>query len=229
MPRRPRHRQRRVRGLSGAVLALLAMTLPACAPADEPDCADQAEAPGYRVLFDGSRSSLEQWQMTGPGAFELSAGCSMVTSGGMGLLWYPEEFEDYILQLDWAITDDDNSGVFVGFPDPEEDVWTAVDHGYEIQIDPSDAPERTTGSIYTFQGADIRERDRAVNPVGDWNSYEIIVRAGRIQVYLNDVLVNDFTGDHPGRDLSSGRIGLQNHGEHDVVRFRNVRIHELTS
>ena len=164
MLRRPQHRRRGLRDLSGAALALLAVTvtLSACAATEEPDCADRAEEPGYRVLFDGSRSSLEQWQMTGPGTFELSSGCSMVTSGGMGLLWYPEEFEDYILTLDWAITDDDNSGVFVGFPDPEGDVWTAVNHGYEIQIDPSDSPERTTGSIYTFQGADIQARDQAV-------------------------------------------------------------------
>ena len=231
MLRRPQHRRRGLRDLSGAALALLAVTvtLSACAATEEPDCADRAEEPGYRVLFDGSRSSLEQWQMTGPGTFELSSGCSMVTSGGMGLLWYPEEFEDYILTLDWAITDDDNAGVFVGFPDPEGDVWTAVNHGYEIQIDPSDSPERTTGSIYTFQGADIQARDQAVNPPGEWNSYRIIVRDGRIQVDLNGTLVNDFTSDDPGRDLSSGRIGLQNHGEHDAVHFRNVRILELTS
>lgn len=210
------------------LLTLLAVTVPACAPTEGPDCAEGPDEPGYRVLFDGSRTSLEQWQMTGPGTFELSAGCSMVTSGGMGLLWYPEEFEEYILELDWAITDDDNSGVFVGFPDPEGDVWTAVNHGYEIQIDPSDAPERTTGSIYTFQGADIHARDQAVNPAGDWNSYRIVVRDSRIQVYLNGTLVNDFTSADPGRDLSSGRIGLQNHGAHDGVRFRHVRILELT-
>ncbi|WP_147917836.1 DUF1080 domain-containing protein [Ruania zhangjianzhongii] len=227
MPRRAGDGRRRVRDVLGAFVALLIMTVPACAPAEAPECAAGLHESGYRVLFDGSRVSLEQWQMTGPGAFELSAECSMVTRGGMGLLWFPEEFEDYILRLDWAITDDDNSGVFVGFPDPGHEVWTAVNEGYEVQIDPSDAPDRTTGSIYTFQGADAQARDRAVNPAGDWNTYRIAVRDGRIRVHLNGVLVNEFTSDQPDRDLDSGHIGLQNHGEDDVVRFRNVQILEL--
>ena len=50
----------------------------------------------------------------------------------------------YSLKLDWRMAGDDNSGVFIGFP-PSSDPWSAVNNGYEIQIDATDAPDRTTG------------------------------------------------------------------------------------
>ncbi|ARX87657.1 glycosyl hydrolase [Streptomyces alboflavus] len=63
----------------------------------------------------------------------------------MGLLWYePKQFGSYSLKLDWRISGadkDDNSGIFVGFP-PSDDPWTAVNNGYEIQIDATDVPRR---------------------------------------------------------------------------------------
>src|SRR5699024_12320183 len=108
--------------------------------------------------------------------FRSHQDCSLRTSGGMGLLWYTEQqFSAYSLKLDWKLVKDDNGGVFVCFPDPGYDPWIAVDEGYEIQIDASDEPDRTTGAIYTFQGADQEARDAALNPVGQWNSYEIVV------------------------------------------------------
>ncbi|MDD9207254.1 DUF1080 domain-containing protein, partial [Georgenia sp. 10Sc9-8] len=90
---------------------------------------------GYTALFDGTQASLDAWNMAGPGSFELQQDCSALTVGGMGLLWYPEEFESYSLKMDWMMAGDDNSGVFVGFPDPGNDPWIAVNQGYEIQID----------------------------------------------------------------------------------------------
>lgn len=186
-----------------------------------------ANPEGDRPLFDGTAESLENWQMAGPGSFELRDNCSMVTTGGMGLLWFPEEFDDYHLTLEWMMTEDDNSGVFIGFPDPETDPLVAVEEGYEIQIDPSDEPDRTTGAIYSFQGADEEARDQALNPDGEWNHYEIVVEGQNIKVYLNDTLVNDFDNEDPNRDLGSGHIGLQNHGDEDEVHFRDIRIREL--
>ncbi|MDD9204912.1 DUF1080 domain-containing protein, partial [Georgenia sp. 10Sc9-8] len=81
--------------------------------------------------------------------------------------------------------------------------------------------------IYTFQSADLEARDAALNPPGEWNSYEIVVDDPMIRVYLNEVLVNEFESTHPDRDLSSGYFGLQNHGAGDQVYFRDIRIAEL--
>ncbi|MYV42577.1 DUF1080 domain-containing protein [Streptomyces sp. SID1328] len=180
---------------------------------------------GYRRLFDGT--SLEGWRQAGLGSFTLSADGTLTSSGGMGLLWYAASgFSSYSLKLDWKITGDGNSGVFVGFP-PSDDPWSAVDNGYEVQIDATDVPEKTTGSVYGFQSADLAARDRALNPPGEWNTYEIRVEGERLRIWLNGVPVNDFTNTDPARSLRDGHIGIQNHGAGDQVSFRDVRIKEL--
>lgn len=124
---------------------------------------------GYRPLFDGTAASLDDWKQAGPGSFTRSDDGTLTSSGGMGMLWYAgQSFGSYSLKLDWKMagaSGDDNSGVFVGFP-PSDDPWSAVDNGYEIQIDATDVPEKTTGSVYGFRSADLKKRDRALNPPG---------------------------------------------------------------
>ncbi|MEU3250677.1 ThuA domain-containing protein [Streptomyces sp. NPDC006997] len=195
--------------------------------AAQADCRPET---GYRPLFDGTAASLDGWRQAGPGSFELGADGTLTTSGGMGMLWYAaSRFGAYSLKLDWRMASDsgdDNSGVFVGFP-PSDDPWSAVDNGYEIQIDATDAPEKTTGAVYDFQSADVALRDRALNPPGEWNTYEIRVEGERLRVWLNGVLINDFTNTDPARSLTDGHIGIQNHGAADQVSFRDVRIREL--
>jgi type 1 glutamine amidotransferase len=180
---------------------------------------------GYRPLFDGT--SLDGWRQAGPGSFTLSDDGTITSSGGMGMLWYAASgFSSYSLKLDWRMAGDDNSGVFVGFP-PSDDPWSAVNNGYEIQIDATDVPEKTTGSVYGFQSADLRKRDRALNPPGEWNTYEIRVEGERLRVWLNGVKINDFTNTDPARSLRDGHFGIQNHGAEDQVSFRDIRIKEL--
>ncbi|NUS13688.1 MAG: DUF1080 domain-containing protein, partial [Streptomyces sp.] len=185
---------------------------------------------GYRPLFDGTAASLDGWQQAGPGSFTLADDGTLTSSGGMGLLWYATSgFSSYSLKLDWKMAGadgDDNSGVFVGFP-PSDDPWSAVDRGYEVQIDATDVPEKTTGSVYGFRSADLKKRDRALNPPGEWNTYEIRVEGERLRIWLNGVKINDFTNTDPARSLVDGHIGIQNHGADDQVSFRDIRIKEL--
>ncbi|WP_260194138.1 ThuA domain-containing protein [Actinophytocola gossypii] len=191
------------------------------------ECQPWTPDEGYRALFDGTSASLDGWRQSGPGSFELQPDCTIRSVGGMGLLSVDEEWGAYSLKLDWKMAGDDNSGIFVGYPDPGDDPWVAVNQGYEIQIDATDAPDRTTGSIYTFQAADIPARDEALNPPGEWNAYEIVVVGQTIRVYLNGVLINDFTSTDPARDLTQGFVGIQNHGDSDDVSFRNIQISEI--
>jgi type 1 glutamine amidotransferase len=177
---------------------------------------------GYTTLYNGSTTG---WSQAGPGSF-TNSDATLTSTGGMGLFWYSaKQFTSYSLKLDWRLPGDDNSGIFIGFP-PSADPWSAVDNGYEVQIDATDAADRTTGSVYTFQSANIAARDAALNPVGEWNSFEILVEGERLRVYLNGSLINDFTNTNPVRSLA-GHIGIQNHGTGDDVSFRNVRIKEL--
>ncbi|MFH9262676.1 ThuA domain-containing protein [Streptomyces sp. NPDC017546] len=180
----------------------------------------------YRPIFNGK--TLEGWKQAGPGKFSVSDG-ALHSEGGMGLLTYQaKELKSYSLKLDWKMSGDDNSGVFVGFPE-SDDPWSAVNNGYEIQIDATDAADRTTGAVYTFKSANIKARDRVLRPPGQWNSYEIKVQGERLQVFLNGAKINDFTNTDPARSLKDGYIGLQNHGADDQVSFRDIQLKELPS
>jgi type 1 glutamine amidotransferase len=177
---------------------------------------------GYTSLYDGSTSG---WSQAGPGGF-INAGATLTSTGGLGLFWYSaKQFTSYSLKLDWRLAGDDNSGVFVGFP-PSDDPWSAVNNGYEVQIDATDADDRTTGAVYAFKSADLAARDAALNPPGEWNAFELLVEGERLQVFLNGVRINDFTNPDPVRSLA-GHIGIQNHGDGDEASFRNIRIKEL--
>ncbi|MFF0048246.1 ThuA domain-containing protein [Streptomyces sp. NPDC005498] len=184
------------------------------------DC--RAES-GYTPLYNGSTTG---WSQAGPGSF-TNTDATLASQGGMGLFWYrAKEYNGYSLKLDWKMQGDDNSGVFVGFP-ASDDPNSAVSQGYEIQIDATDAADRTTGAVYGFKSADIAVRDAELNPPGEWNGYEIRVEGERLEVFLNGVKINDFTNTDPARSLAQGYIGIQNHGTGDDVSFRNIRIKEL--
>jgi type 1 glutamine amidotransferase len=192
------------------------------ARATNADCRPET---GYTALYSGSTTG---WSQAGPGSF-ANGDATLTSQGGMGMLWHnAKEFRSYSLKLDWRLTGDSNSGVIVGFP-ATSDPDAALNTGYEVQIDATDAADKTTGAIYGFRAADLAARDAALNPPGQWNTYELLVEGERLQVFLNGTRINDFTNTDPVRSLQQGYIGIQNHGSGDVVSFRNVRIKELTS
>ena len=181
-----------------------------------------AVEPGYTALFDGV--ALDGWQQAGPGGFTVVDG-ALQSYGGMGLLWYTKkQFGDFVLKLDWKEAHfSDNSGVFVRFPDPEGDPWSAVNGGYEIQIDNVGAPDGNplykTGAIFNFAAPS----EVASNPVGEWNFYEIHAVGQQYTVILNGIEVTNFSGSRS----TLGYIGLQNHDDSSTVTFKDIRIIEL--
>jgi hypothetical protein len=200
-------------------------------------CVPTTADAGYDVLYDGTRADLtDGWVMAGggemvhqPATAPEAVRCSMLTSGGFGLLWHTDPIDyDYSLTLDWMKPGNGNSGIFVGFPDPQGGTQGPIDLGHEIQIDATDVDNKTTGAIYNFQGADLAKRDAALKPNGQWNSYDLVVEGNRIRVYLNGELINDFTNTDPNRMKKPSFIGLQTHGAaEDVVYFRDVQIKNL--
>ncbi len=172
-------------------------------------------------LFNGK--DLTGWKHAGPGSFEVKDG-DLHTVDGMGLLWHEMEMPQHFkLSLEFKTSrKEDNSGVFVRFPDPGNDPWVAVKEGYEIQICEGNE-KQFTGSIYNLKQ---RTDDNAIKPVGEWNQMEIDVDGQKMTVRLNGKTINEYTGE---KKTARGYIGLQNHDPKSHVTFRNVEVIELKS
>jgi hypothetical protein len=64
-------------------------------------------------------------------------------------------------------------------------------------------------------------RKKAHRPVGDWNSVEIVSKAGQVRSYLNGLLISTVT-EHPFKE--PGHIAFQSEGA--LLHWRNIRIKE---
>jgi len=211
----------------------------------------QADA-GFQLLFDGV--STAGWTMSPitnqpgrdyPGTFHvIDAGLESDPGTDLGLFYTKVPFSNYVLKVEWlSWRDDDNSGIFVRFPDPtskgyNNTAFVAVDFGFEIQIDALgrgspppgqqvDQKFRTTGAIYNIAGQNLDESVVAMPP-GQWNRFEIRVKDNRITVLLNGQQKTDFVNGDANRGMSdagSRFIGLQTHTGR--VAFRNIQIQEL--
>jgi PKD repeat protein/type 1 glutamine amidotransferase len=146
-----------------------------------------------------------------------------------------------------------NSGAFVRFPDPRtplaqrpecgrtgsaasQPAWVAIYCGHEIQIyDGTTGEPQKTGSVYNFDPVTSLEAAGAT-PKGEWNDYEIRVVGQHYTMIRNGVVINEFDNT-PGKSSSRGGdpsttlrqflegfIGLQNHGNADVIEMRNIGI-----
>jgi hypothetical protein len=189
-----------------ACLVLLAMT--SLCLADEPKAV---------VLFDGKDTT--GWKQAGPGKFDLHDGV-ITGDGGMGLFWNEKEFGDFDLKLQFKVSrEQDNSGVFVRFPDPGNDPWVAVKEGYEIQICNTEK-DNQTGAIYSAKNS----TELATKPVGEWNDYDIKVVGKHYTVTLNGKVVNEYDAEKPAL---RGHIGVQNHDPKSHVSFRDIRVIDL--
>lgn len=191
-----------------------------------------AEESGWRSLFDGE--SLEGWEHVGPGRFVVEDGV-LRTEGGMGLLWYTKEkFGDVEIHVSFKLgMPDANSGVFIRIPEPPETPWDAVHGGYEVQIHESGDAYHRTGVLYSLTEA------LAKPPLKDWNNLRIDLDGPHTRVWVNGVLVTQFTEGDPvparqydweperGPRPTAGYVGLQSHGDEDVVYFRDIRIRPL--
>ena len=190
----------------------------------------------FTIIFDSN--NLNEWQMAGKGKFvvlraeeeeEEEQSIILRSEGGMGLLWYAKKmYRNFILELDWKTNHkSDNSGIFVRFPNPDNDPMIAVNNGYEIQIDdlamPDGNPIHNTGAIYGFAAPSYSSKQIASKEAGQWNRFEIKVVDQSYSVILNNILITKFVGN---RSLQ-GYIGLQNHDSKSTVSFRNIMIKEI--
>jgi hypothetical protein len=193
----------------------------------------------WRPLFNGK--DLDGWQHVGKGSMSVEGGL-IETHGGMGLLyWKGGQIGNCMLRVVYKMRDhNDNSGVYVRIPVEPREPWMPVHCGYEVQID--NEPEKSnedeyhvTGTLYSL----TKPLARPGKPGPEWNTMEITLKGPRTVVFLNGVKVTDYTEGQPvppqkfdfeplrGPRPLEGWFGLQNHGGHDVVFFKEVSIMPL--
>lgn len=153
-----------------------------------------------------------------------------------------EAYGNYELELDWKISPCGNSGIIYNIVEDDQSdyMWQT---GPEMQILDNNChpdaqyPTHRAGSLYDM----LVVNQENVKPVGEWNKVRLVVTDGEVRQYLNNRLAVTFPNSGKDwekmikkskfRDMplfgksTSGRIGLQDHG--DGVWFRNIKIRAL--
>lgn len=162
----------------------------------------------WRTLFDGT--SFDGWARVGDANWQLTEGNASADAGS-GFLLSNASYADFDLELEFWVTPDANSGVFIRCADPSR-IGAAT--CYEINIfDQRPDPKYRTGSI-----VDVAEPKVMLDTGGQWNTFEISAHGRHLVVKLNGQTTVDTNDDK----LAAGPFALQ-YGAGRVM-FRNVRI-----
>jgi hypothetical protein len=199
---------------------------------------DQEKKDGWLLLFDGE--TLNGWMTSGwkPSKRPIEDHCINPHKCGDYMMIHEKQWGDFVLSLDFKISKECNSGVFVRtFPLKPRSGKDVGFNGIEIQIlDSTTAGYHDTGAIYDL----VKPTRNAMKPVGEWNHMIITCDRNVIAVELNGEKVTwidldqwtepnkrpdgtphkfDFAlKGHPRR----GYIGLQDHGRD--CWFKNVKL-----
>lgn len=207
----------------------------------------------WEILFDGS--SFDKWKEfqsdTISDVWKIEGDAMVYTPPADGVenknhdLVTRDVYTDFVLSLDWKISEGGNSGVFWGVR--EDSIYrTGYQTGPEVQIlDNEKHPDAKVGT--THQAGALYDMVAPVkditNPVGAWNTMVITVnhKDHTGSVLLNGVEMVSFPVANEAWDamvanskfadwegfgkFTTGKIGLQDHG--NVVAFKNIKIKQL--
>ncbi|MGB5460600.1 MAG: DUF1080 domain-containing protein [Eudoraea sp.] len=209
----------------------------------------------WTVLFDGT--SFDGWHVYPgkevPDAWKLEDGAMRLrtdearTDGNRFNLVTDKEYTDFVLSIEWMVTEGANSGIMWGvFEDPKhlEPYYTGPEIQVLDNINHPDAKNGTThqaGALYDM----IAPSEDVVKPIGEWNTYEITInhKTNEGIVVLNGTKIVEFPVTGEGWDTmvanskfadwedfgkyQTGKIALQDHGEVISIGYRNIKIKEL--
>ncbi|WP_460670788.1 family 16 glycoside hydrolase [Larkinella ripae] len=130
-------------------------------------------------------------------------------------------YKDFEMLVDWKITEKGDAGIYLRGT-PQVQIWdpARVDVGAQVG----------SGGLYNNQKFASKPLKKADNPVGEWNTFRIIMKGERVTVYLNGELVTDNTvlenyWDRNQPIFPQEQIELQAHGTY--VAYRNIFVREL--
>src|SRR5947209_5914243 len=219
-----------------SVLATMFLAFPAFAADNE--LTDQEKADGWLLLFNGK--NLDGWMTSSekPSKRPVEDGSINPHKCGGYMMVHKKKWENFILALDYKLSKNCNSGVFIRTSTlkvrPGKDVGY---NGIEVQLlDSETAGFHDSGAIYDL----VKPTKNTQKPLGEWNHMVITCNKNLIEVELNGEKINridldewtlanrrpdgsehkfDFAlKDHPRK----GYIGLQDHGAD--CWFKNIKL-----
>ena len=244
-----------------ALLVLSSVVLlPVCAIAQDMDDMEthntltpEERADGWKLLFDGE--TTEGWRGYNEDAFPETGwtvedgvltiqGSDGSVSGSGGDIVTTDTYDDFILKLEWKISEGGNSGVFYrAIEQPSQTIyWSApemqvLDNANHPDANRGEDGNRKAGSLYDL----IPAAPQTFSGHGEWQEAMIVAEGSHIEHWLNGEKVLEYEmwtpdwyqmirdskfGDHPEfGDAHEGYIGLQDHGT--TAHFRNIKIKEI--
>jgi hypothetical protein len=217
-----------------ALLVVLGLTLSVFVWGQEDVGNRHPDTAGWKNLFEPDMSNA----VFSPGGWVIQDGSLVAKTGET--LWTKESYGNFMLDLEFKVAKDANSGVFLRTGDIKN-VLSAL----EIQIH-----ENTDGAQYGMVGALYNAKPPSkdmAKPAGQWNRYTITCLDSRLMLVFNgeqvmDIDLNDWKEANKNPDGTRnkfsvalkdyarvGPIGLQGlHGKEAApVWFRDLKIKVL--
>ena len=183
--------------------------------------------PGFVSLFDGQ--TLAGWSVQdGPAsAFRVADGAIAVDPGANFPTWLRSEkqYENFDFRCEFFLKGWMNSGLYLHAPEHGRNTWVGMKINIFHQADREPRPE-SVGSIFPL----IAPLAVNVRNQGEWNTMRVLMDWPRLQVWMNDALVQDLdveTVSELRHRLRRGYLGFESLSY--PIRFRHMRIRELPS
>ena len=226
-------------------------------------------AQGWQLLFDGE--SLKGWHtynkpdtigekwkaqngmliFEGRERFEFFVAGRKIEMGpvdkaldGGGDIVTDKAFENFILTLEWKISEAGNNGIFYTVQEEEmyDECWKTSP---EMQV--LDNQKHKDGLIFKHRTGDLYDllafAPNRMKPQGQWNKVKIVKNKGKVEHWLNGMKVLEYERKSDSYkklvaeskykvwpnfgEADQGHILLQDHG--DRVAFKNIKIRPILS
>jgi hypothetical protein len=197
---------------------LVALAVVASAPIQ--DAGAKAPPPGFVALFNGK--DLTGWKADDhDAASHWTVRDGVLRYDGKGdNLRSAKDYGNFELYVDWKIQKDGDSGIYLRGK-PQVQIWDPALPG---------AQGHGSGGLYNNKVGRSTPLTKADRPIGQWNTFHIIMKGDKVTVFLNGEKVVDEVPlenypDYSGPIPAKGTIELQHHG--NPLEFRNIYIKEL--
>lgn len=186
------------------------------------------DSEGFVPLFNGK--NLDGWKTTGNWVVEEDGTVTLVPRPGEtgwqrfdAYIMTERTYKDFVLDLEFKIEKEGNSGVFFRVADPLE----PVAKGIEVQILDTHGLENPGNHDCGGVIGTAAPSKNMAKPAGEWNRYTITVENNHLTVVLNGEQIIDLKLDESAmKDRPEvGHIGFQDEAKR--IWYRNVRIKEL--